>query len=139
MLRCACTSKVLFEKLQLLVARTLNLLPLGIVYTIFSMFGSNTEKREDHEHLLPDEERSSVDSQPSRLATRGPSWSVTIITIVCTAVISAAFGALIAQQDRLSADDFSIRHTSQYCQYEMSRGTIVNADQTQHPLSKTWA
>jgi hypothetical protein len=93
------------------------------------MFDSNSEKREDHEHLLADEERSSLDSQPSRLATRGPSWPVTIITIICTAVISAALGALIAQQDRMNADDFSIRHTSQYCKCESSRGNIVNAEQ----------
>lgn len=88
------------------------------------MFGVRTEKQleferkdgsEDCEQLLPASERSSIDSQLSRPASRGPSWLAAAITIVWTAIISAAFGAWVAQMGRIDADAFSVRHISQYC------------------------
>ncbi|KAF1911109.1 tat pathway signal sequence [Ampelomyces quisqualis] len=84
------------------------------------MFGLSSEKQtgdpslEDHKHLLADDDCSSLDSRPTKQAARGPSWTATIITVFCTAAISAACGAFAVQHGRLSADDFSIRHTSQY-------------------------
>lgn len=88
------------------------------------MFGVKSERQsdferkegaEDCEQLLSTSERSSIDSQLSRPASRGPSWLAATITIVWTAIISAAFGAWVAQMGRIDADAFSVRHISQYC------------------------
>lgn len=82
------------------------------------MFGIPSEKRfkhrrpEDHEHLLADDDRSPLESRPTK---QGLSWTTVIITVFCTAIISAACGAFATQHIRLNADNFSIRHTSQYC------------------------
>jgi hypothetical protein len=91
----------------------------------FEMFGLRSKKQhnferirrtEDHENLLVDGERSPLDEQPTRSNARGPSWLATVVVVVCTAVLSAAFGAFVTQHERLDADSFSIRHSSQYCQ-----------------------
>jgi hypothetical protein len=91
------------------------------------MFGFRSEKRgafervagsEDHEQLLDDNERSSLDSHALRPIARGPSGLTTAIALICTAILSALLGALAAQFDRLDSDTFSIRHTSQYCMME---------------------
>lgn len=88
------------------------------------MFGFLSEKKvefeqvgqsEDYEHLLTESERPQDGTRRSRTTSRGPSWNTTFILIFCTAILSAGFGALAAQYDRLNADSFSARHTSQYC------------------------
>jgi hypothetical protein len=88
------------------------------------MFGLRSEKQhnfervrgsEDNEHLLAHGERSPLDEQPTRLNARGPSWLATIVIMICTAVLSAGFGVFVTQYERLDADGFSIRYSSQYC------------------------
>jgi hypothetical protein len=88
------------------------------------MFGLHSEKQsnfervrgsDDHEHLLADGERSSLDLLSSIPATQGPSWLTTVVIVFCTAVLSAVFGAFVTQHERLDADSFSIRHSSRYC------------------------
>lgn len=85
--------------------------------------GSSSEY-EDHERLLVEEKSSFADTQRTRSATRGPSWWVTAVAIICTAILSTAFGAWIARHDRRDADDFCIRHTSQYCEFDNSKSFL---------------
>lgn len=91
------------------------------------MFGFLSEKRvefeqvaqsEDYEQLLAESDRSQDRTRRPRTTSRGPSWNTTFILVFCTAIFSAVFGALAAQYDRLDADSFSVRHTSQYCKCE---------------------
>jgi hypothetical protein len=101
------------------------------------MFGLRSKKQhnfervsgeEDHEHLLADGERSPLGSQPSGRNARGPSWLAAVIIVVCTAVLSAALGAFVTQYERLDADGFSIRHSSQYCRFEKCRDLLLRAN-----------
>jgi hypothetical protein len=88
------------------------------------MFGWKIEKdvkfqrvpSEDSEILDSDPERSSTDARPARAAHNGVSWLGATIMVTITAVVSGSVGAWAAQQVRLDADAFSIRHTAQFCE-----------------------
>src|SRR5690242_419086 len=71
-------------------------------------------KSEDSEGLLAQSETSSVDGLPTKIPNRRQSWVATSIVLLCTAVLSALFGAWAARHG-LDADVFSIRHISEYC------------------------
>lgn len=86
------------------------------------MFGIKTQKRtesyspvksEDSEGLLSNSETSSLDGHPTRFQARRQSWIATSIMIICTAIVSALFGAW-AGRNGLDADTFSMRHISEY-------------------------
>ncbi|KAF3037802.1 hypothetical protein E8E12_005582 [Didymella heteroderae] len=86
------------------------------------MFGIKTQKRtesyspvktEENESFLAHSETSSLDGHPTKSPSRRQSWIATAIMIICTAVLSALFGAWAGRQG-LDADSFSIRHISEY-------------------------
>ncbi|KAJ4408288.1 hypothetical protein N0V91_003292 [Didymella pomorum] len=86
------------------------------------MFGIKTQKRtelyspvktEESESFLNHSETSSLDGHLTKIPSRRQSWIATAIVIFCTAVLSALFGAWAGRQG-LNADDFSIRHISEY-------------------------
>ena len=97
------------------------------------MFGWKTKEdvyferlpSEDSEKLLSDSQRSSVDAHPPQAAHSGVSWLVAAVMVTVTAVVSGLVGAWAAQQGRLDADAFSIRHTSQHCKYNTARYSDV--------------
>jgi len=72
-------------------------------------------ENEDCERLLPDHEEASLDLRPLRQTSRHWSWLAIATAFLGTAILSACLGAWIAQRERLDADAFCIRHTSQYC------------------------
>ncbi|KAF2002297.1 hypothetical protein P154DRAFT_594666 [Amniculicola lignicola CBS 123094] len=87
------------------------------------ILGWLSEKKDDFERVpnadeaeefLADEERASQHSQSSRPTSHGPSWLVTVVITIATAVLSASFGAWAGRTWILNPNDFSIRHTSQY-------------------------
>jgi len=87
------------------------------------MFGIKTQKRtesyspvktEESESFLNHSETSSLDGHATKSPSRRQSWIATAIMIFCTAVLSALLGAWAGRQG-LNADNFSIRHISEYC------------------------
>ena len=84
----------------------------------------SSSEYEDHERLLVGEKSSFANMQRTRSAARGPSWLVTVVAIICTAILSTTFGAWIALHDRRDADDFCIRHTSQYCGFNKEQSFV---------------
>ncbi|KAH7112814.1 hypothetical protein B0J11DRAFT_541974 [Dendryphion nanum] len=69
---------------------------------------------EDCEGLLPDSERSSLDSRTVRTIAQGPSWPITVAIAVTTTVISLLIGIWLGQTYVLDADNFTINHSSQW-------------------------
>lgn len=69
---------------------------------------------EDCEQLL-NYDQASNDLRPTDIISCSPSWEATTIIVLFTAIMSAGLGALAAQYNRLDANAFSIRYTSQYC------------------------
>jgi hypothetical protein len=127
--RLTCTGSKLLALLQSWRIQILQVHPLYYIL-VPKMFGAQSERHsgsdsslgyDDQERLLVEDERSSIESHSPKIASRGPSWIVACAAIVCTAVLSALLGAWAAQHSRLDADDFSIRHTSQYCKLNMIR------------------
>lgn len=98
------------------------------------MFGFGVEKNAEfqavaqagsYENLLADSERTSTELRRPAVSPQGVSRSTVALIAICTAILSAFFGVMVAQYSQLDADTFSIRHTSQYCmgkQSNQSRG-----------------
>lgn len=103
--------------------------PSRFRFWLIAMFGWKTKgdvyfervPSEDSEKLLSGTQRSSVDSHPPQAAHNGVSWLAAAVMVTVTAVVSGLVGAWAAQQGRLDADAFSIRHTSQHCKYNIAR------------------
>lgn len=107
------------------------------------MFGIKAQKRtesyspvktEEGESFLNHSETSSLDGHPTKIPSRRQSWIATAIVIFCTAVLSALFGAWAGRQG-LNADDFSIRHISEYCTLYLQTRAEAGTDPLQPQLS----
>jgi hypothetical protein len=92
------------------------------------MFGIETKKHvesyspvkmEDCEGLLSSSETLSLDGHSTKILSHRCSWISTGMMLLCTAVLSALFGAW-AGRNGLNADDFSIRHISEYCTSDLA-------------------
>jgi len=83
-------------------------------------------ENEDCERLLPDHEEASLDLRPLRQTSRHWSWLAIATAFLGTAILSACLGAWIAQRERLDADAFCIRHTSQYSPIIKDVGVTYN-------------
>ncbi|KAJ4987024.1 tat pathway signal sequence [Stagonosporopsis vannaccii] len=84
----------------------------------FSAEKSTSGKRdtvlEDEESLLAEDETALQDTPIVRISSRGPSWIVTTVLVICTAVLSVVFGAWISRHGQHDPDAFSIQHVSEY-------------------------
>lgn len=72
---------------------------------------------EDPETLHAAIQHSPVNARRPRIAHNGIPWLTVALIVTVTAVVSATLGAWAAQQSRIDADAFSIRHTSHDCKY----------------------
>lgn len=113
--------------------------------SLFKMFGiwteiwtsrGSVEDLEDSEQLLRDSQLYSDKKRQSARVRRYPSWSLLLVAFFCTSIVSAAFGAWMAQFRRPDADAFCIPHISQYCESKYASRTVQYLTSQQAPIVK---